>query len=96
MSIEIPLGKRTRQYRFFEMLPGLLSYGALIALPLLAWWSAAAASIYLLLVIFTMLVKAVSIGVHTIKGYRRLVTAQEVDWSERLSDISTPADSLSR
>lgn len=96
MSIEIPLGKRTKQYRFFEMLPGILSYGMLLLLPLLAWWSATAASIYLLLFIFTMIVKAFAIGGHTIRGYRHLVAAQKVDWSKRLSDIARPAEALSR
>ena len=33
-DLEIPLGKRTRFYRFFEMLPGIISY-TIIALPVL-------------------------------------------------------------
>ena len=36
MDIEIPLGKRTKKYRFFEMLPGMLSYGAIILLIILS------------------------------------------------------------
>ena len=31
-DLEIPLGKRTKAYRFFEMLPALLSYGAILLL----------------------------------------------------------------
>lgn len=96
MSIEIPLGKRTKQYRFFEMLPGILSLFMLLLLPILAFWNAVAASVYLLLIIFTMLVKAVAIGAHTIRGYNRLVTAQKVDWSARLRDLASPKEALSR
>ena len=95
-SIEIPLGKRTKQYRCFAMLPGLLSYGMLLLLPILAWWNAIAASVYLLLFIFTMLVRAVAIGFHTIRGYKRLVAAQKVDWSDRLNDLTDPSTALSR
>jgi hypothetical protein len=96
MSLEIPLGKRTKQYRFFEMLPALLSIAMLLLLPLLAWWSAVAASVYLLLIIFTMLVKAVVIGSHTVRGYNRLSSAQKVDWAERLRDLEEPKKALSR
>ena len=96
MSIEIPLGKRTKQYRFFEMLPALLSYSMLLLLPLLAWWNAIAASIYLLLIIFTMLVKAVVIAAHTTRGYKRLTEAQKVDWAQRVADLEAPGAALSR
>ena len=96
MSIEIPIGKRTKQYRFFEMLPGILSYGTLLLLPLLSWWNTTAASVYLLLFIFTMIVRAFAIGGHTVRGYRHLVAAQKVDWSSRLKDTADPATALSR
>jgi hypothetical protein len=95
-SLEIPLGKRTPQYRFFEMLPALCSYTMLILLFVLAWWNAAAASVYLLLIIITMLVKAISIGYHTIYGYNRLEAAQKVDWHGRLADLSDPKAAIAR
>ena len=95
VNFEIPLGKRTKQYRFFEMLPGILSFGILLLLPILAWWNTVAASIYLLLFIFTMLVKAVVIAVHTVRGYQYLVAAQKVDWAARLQDLTDPAKALS-
>ena len=46
MDIEIPLGKRTKKYRFLEMLPGLLSYGAIVLLVVLSILSPVLASIY--------------------------------------------------
>lgn len=96
VSIEIPLGKRTKKYRFFEMLPGIISYTMLALLVLLALWNATIAGIYLLLIIFTMIVKAVGIAVHTIRGYNYLVAAQKVDWSERLNDLAHPQEALVR
>ena len=50
INLEIPLGKRTPMYRFFEMLPALLSYGAFILLFVLAFFSPLLAAIYLLLI----------------------------------------------
>lgn len=95
-SIEIPLGKRTRQYRFFEMLPGIVSYTMLLLLLVLAWWDATIAGIYLLIIIFTMIVKSASIALHTMRGYQHLTAALKVDWSSRLADMENPVESLDR
>ena len=36
-NLEIPEGKRSKLYRFLEIMPGLISYGAIILLFLLSW-----------------------------------------------------------
>ena len=92
-DIEIPIGKRSLKYRLFEMLPATLSYGVLILLVVLSLISPALAAIYLLLVIVTLLVKAVGIAIHTIQGRNRLEAAQKVDWSQRLADLEKPLES---
>lgn len=79
INLEIPLGKRTRTYRFFEMLPGLLSYGAIILLLVLSFVSPLLAAIYLLLVITTMLIKALGIAIHMIQG--------EIGWNMRKRSV---------
>lgn len=86
-DIEIPLGKRTKSYRFFEMLPAILSYGAILLLIVLSIVEPFYAAIYLMLIIITTLVKAAGIATHTIQGHRRLVAAQKVDWHARLGDL---------
>lgn len=96
IDIEIPLGKRSLKYRLFEMLPAALSYGALILLVVLSLVSPALAAVYLLLVIVTLLVKAVGIAIHTIQGRNRLEAAQKVDWSSRLTDLENPRKSYKR
>jgi len=93
IDLEIPLGKRTRSYRFFEMLPAILSYGALILLVVLSLLSPLAAALYLMLIIVTLLVKAVGIAYHTIGGRNNLERAQKIDWRERLEDFENPAES---
>lgn len=90
IDLEIPLGKRTLKYRLFEMLPAIISYGALILLVVLSLISPVLAAIYLLLVIVTLLVKAVGIAIHTIQGHERLEAAQKVDWHARLEDLEAP------
>ena len=93
-SQELPLGKRTRLYRFFEILPGFISYGMLVLLVVLALVSPLWAAIYLLLIIITVFVKSVGIAYHTIKGHNRLVRAQRIDWHKRLLELEAPAESL--
>jgi cellulose synthase/poly-beta-1,6-N-acetylglucosamine synthase-like glycosyltransferase len=93
IDLEIPLGKRTRSYRFFEMLPAILSYGALILLVVLSLVSPLLAAVYLMLIIVTLLVKAVGIAYHTIQGRNNLEHAQKIDWRERLEDFENPGES---
>jgi len=93
IDLEIPLGKRTKAYRFFEMLPGILSYGAIVLLVVLSLISPLLTAIYLMLVVITLLVKAVGIAYHTIGGRNRLDKAQKIDWRERLEDFETPIES---
>lgn len=92
---EIPLGKRTIQYRFFEIVPAIISYGAIILLVVLALVNPLLASVYLLLVVVTMIVKAAGIAVHVIGGTRRLRAVQRVDWRKRLLDIEGRSPSYS-
>lgn len=93
-DLEIPLGKRTAKYRFFEMLPAILSYGAIIILIVLSIFSPLLAAIYLMLVITTMIVKAVGIAYHTIRGNNNLQKAQKINWRLRLQDFENPSKSL--
>jgi len=93
MNTELPLGKRSKKYRFFEMLPAILSYGSLILMFVLSFISPLLAAIYLLFIIVTLLLKAVGIAVHTIVGHNRLEKAEKVDWHKRLTDLENPIES---
>ena len=91
IDLEIPLDKRTKSYRFFEMLPAILSYGMVVLLFVLSLINPLYAAVYLLIIIITVLVKAVGIAVHTTAGYKRLDQAQKVDWHARLAQLEQPA-----
>lgn len=93
INLELPLGKRTKIYRFFEILPAALSYGMLILLLVLSLVNPLWAAIYLLLLIITVFVKSIGIAYHTIRGHNRLVRAQRVDWHKRLAELETPEKS---
>lgn len=89
-DIEIPIGKRKKAYRFFEMLPAIISYGSIILLVVLSLVNPLIAAVYLLAIIITTLVKAVGIAYHTTAGRNRLERAQKVDWHQRLAELESP------
>ena len=96
MDLDIPLGTRTRLYRFLEMLPGLVSYGAIVLLVVLSLLNPLLAAIYLLVIILTMLVKVVGITYHMIRGRSRMDKACRVDWRGRLDDLEDPKRAYAR
>lgn len=92
-DLEIPLGKRRPLYRFFEMVPGLLSYGAVLLLVVLSFTNLILTAIYLLLIMMTLLVRASLIAVHMVKGKRKVDLAKEVDWRRWLLQLEDPEES---
>ena len=95
-DLEIPQGKRKPLYRFFEILPGAISYGAIILLFLLSWLDPVIGSIYLFILIAATLVKAIAVAYRTIQGYEVIKRANRVDWSKRLADLEDPHASFER
>jgi cellulose synthase/poly-beta-1,6-N-acetylglucosamine synthase-like glycosyltransferase len=96
IDLELPLKKRSRLYRFFEIVPGALSYGMIAVLIILSIVSPFVAAIYLLLLILTLFIKSIGIAFHTIRGHGYLVKAQRVDWHRRLEDLEDPIDSYEK
>ncbi|MCL2038078.1 hypothetical protein FWG95_03725 [Candidatus Saccharibacteria bacterium] len=89
-DIEIPLGKRTRQYRFFEILPATLSIGAVVLLIVLSLLSPTAAAIYILLLVLMMFVRAIGVAFRTIQGRLTLKKTSKIDWAQWLSELENP------
>lgn len=95
-NFEIPQGKRKPFYRFLEILPGLISYGAIILLFLLSWLDPVLGSIYLFIIIASTLVKAIGVAYRTVQGYKVVKAAERVDWRSRMEDLSHPHESFER
>lgn len=92
-DIEIPLGKRKPLYRLFEMVPAICSYGSLTLFVVLSLVNPLWAAVFLLFVIISLLVKAVGIAYHTIRGRNNMERAQKVDWRKRLAELEDPRES---
>ncbi len=96
MSYEIPRGKRKPLYRFLEILPGAISYLAVILLFVLSWINPILGSIYLLIIVATTLVKAFATAFRTIQGYEVVKKAERVDWTQRLQELEHPHEAYER
>lgn len=83
-------------YRFFEMVPAIVSYGAFALLIILSIFSPLLAAIYLMLIIIVLLVRATGIVYHTIAGHQRLVKTQELNWAKRLEELEDPVASYEK
>ncbi|MCL2174101.1 glycosyltransferase family 2 protein [Candidatus Saccharibacteria bacterium] len=95
-DIEIPLfkergGKRTRQYRFFEILPGALSIGAIIILIVLSILAPFWASVYVLIIVLFVFVRAGGIAFRTVQGRVMLKKTEKINWSKWLAELENPA-----
>lgn len=96
-SIEIPLKEeRGWRYRFFEMLPGLLSWG-IISLPFgLSLFNPVWAAYFIILFMLAWLVKAIGYAVRVSQGYRRLQKFMRLNWQSSLDDLRDPKTTLAK
>ena len=95
-NLEIPQGKRTPLYRFLEILPGAISYGAIILLFLLSWLDPVLGAIYLFIIIASTLVKAIGVAYRTVQGYEVIKRAGRVNWRGRMEDLAHPHEAYER
>ena len=95
-DIELPLGKRTRRYRFFEILPGALSYTIVLLLVVLSLVSPVLGAIYLLIIITITLIKAIGVAVRTLQGYNTVKRAMKVDWHKRFDELRHPHEAYEK
>lgn len=95
-NLEIPQGKRTKLYRFLEILPGAISYGAIILLFILSLIDPVLGAVYLFALIASTLVKAVGVAYRTVQGYEVIKRAGRVDWHKRVEDLSHPHEAFER
>jgi hypothetical protein len=93
-DIDIPLGKRTKQYRFFEILPGAMSYGIVAAIIISSILEPIIAAILILIVVAVMFVKSLAMAVSAIRGSRSLDKARSVNWAKYLKDLEEPNEML--
>lgn len=95
-SLEIPMGKRSFWYRFYEILPGLLSLGLILLPVILAFINPLYAVIFVLFYIISYVVRAFAMAGRVLQGYNTMQHAQAIDWEGRLEDLTDAEASAAR
>ena len=95
-DIELPLKKRTRVYRFFEILPGAMSIGAILLLVLFSLFNPVLAALYILILVVIMFVRAIATAYRTLQGRVVMDKTSKVNWAERLAELGAPAKALKK
>lgn len=88
VDLEIPFEKdRSKFYRFFEMLPGLLSWGLLLSPFILSLISVYAAVFFIIVYILINFVRALAVNVRAVAGYRVWRHHMGLNWNGLLEDL---------
>jgi len=87
-DLEIPLVKnRGKRYRFFEILPGALTWSMLVLPFALSLISVTAAVFFILAFILLWFSRSVGINIRALQGYRTMEKHRKYDWSAMLSEL---------
>jgi len=89
-NIEIPFNReRGKRYRFFEALPGILSW-SMLALPfVLSLISVQVAAMFVLIYLLINFCRAVAAALRTMEGYSIMTKHQKFDWQGMLDELET-------
>jgi len=88
-NLEIPLPiERSKRYRFFEILPGALSW-SILALPiLLSQINARLTVFFIIAYLLLWFSKSIGLQLRAVQGYRLLRQHEKLPWAEMLQDIA--------
>ena len=76
-----------RLYRFFEMIPGIISLGTLFGVLILSWLLPAWASIFIICFCFYYLFRIFYFSLHQLLGYFMVRSNMKKDWLKELKKI---------
>ncbi len=87
-DIEIPLQhQKTKRYRFFEMLPGLLSWSILTLPFILSLFIPTVVALIIIAFFLLWFARAVGLNVRVIQGWRRVQQHQKLNWAKMLEEL---------
>ena len=81
-------------FRFFEILPGLLSWLTLLLVGLLSWLTPFVISFFIIAFTMYWLFRSVYFSFHLESSYRRMRENENTNWIEKLDQLSADKYSL--
>jgi hypothetical protein len=89
-DLEIPFEKdRKGHYRFFEILPGALSYGLLLLPLILTFVNVTLAVFFILFYLLIFFVRSIGYSARAISGYLSMKKHMKLDWNGLSADLET-------
>ncbi len=90
---EIPFNEeKGAQYRFFEILPGFLTWSALILPFALAFWNVGVTAVIMIAYLMLWFVKAVALNLRAVQGWRLFQEHLGIDWMALFADVKKHDD----
>lgn len=91
-DIEIPFEKdRSKRYRFFEILPGALSW-SMLALPVvLSYIDVKIAAVFVFVYLLINFSRTIAGAIRILQGYREMRRHQKLDWTGMLAELEDGA-----
>ena len=74
-------------YRFFEMLPGILSWLTLILTVLVSWKKPIWAAIFIIFFVIYYLFRTIYFSVHLSACYKQMRINEKIDWIEKINQL---------
>jgi len=76
------------RHRFFEIIPGILSWGTLIGLVVLSVITPFVIAIFVIVYDLYILIRGLYLSIHLLYAYRRLAREQLIDWQRQCEIVS--------
>lgn len=89
-AIQLELNLRQLRQRFWQILPGLLSWGTLVGLVALAFVAPFWIAIFVIAYDVYILIRAIYMSIHLVYAYRQLKRGRHINWRQNLEKISHP------
>ncbi len=87
-DIEIPYKEeRNKRYRFFEILPGALSWSLLFVPLVLSIINVTLAAVFVLIYLLINFTRAAAIAIRSLHGYGALRKHQQLDWRQLVQEL---------
>lgn len=87
-SIEIPqVDERSKRYRFFEILPGILTWSILILPFVLSQISPRLTVLFIIAYMLLWFAKAIGLDIRAVQGFKKLQEHQKLPWQKMFEDI---------
>ena len=80
-------GRAWQNQRFFEMIPGLTSWGILVGMVVLSWTKPVVAAVFIIAFLLYWLLKLIYMTFFLILSYYRLTIERKTDWMARIDGI---------